>query len=77
MATTRAIAESTSAIPATAIGLMHDPDEAAKLIRRMERGIPKRPPAAWERRPVGDQEAAKTAPKAGALVEFCVGRHCS
>jgi hypothetical protein len=32
-------------VPATAIGRMLGPDEAGKLIRRLERGIPKRPPA--------------------------------
>jgi hypothetical protein len=32
-------------VPATAIGRMLSPDEAAKIIRRLERGIPKRPVA--------------------------------
>lgn len=38
--------------PATAIGHMLSQDEAAKLIKRMERGMPKRPAAPLvERRP--------------------------
>jgi hypothetical protein len=34
-------------VPTTAIGHLLEPDGAAKLIRRIERGIPKRPAAAW------------------------------
>jgi len=37
-------------VPATAIGSMLDQNEAAKLIRQIERGIPKRPAAASVRR---------------------------
>jgi hypothetical protein len=44
--------ESAAVVPATAIGRMLDQDEAAKLIRRIERGIPKRPAAASVRRAV-------------------------
>jgi hypothetical protein len=32
-------------VPATAIGRMLKLDEAAKLLRKIERGIPRRPPA--------------------------------
>jgi len=43
--------EATAAIvPAWSIGRMLDQDEAATLIRRLERGIPKRPAAASVRR---------------------------
>jgi hypothetical protein len=38
--------DSTALVPATAIGRMLNQDEAAKLIKRIERGIPKRPAAA-------------------------------
>jgi hypothetical protein len=38
--------ESVALIPATAVGRMLDRDEAAKLIRRIERGIPRRPAGA-------------------------------
>ena len=44
--------ESAALIPPTAIGHMLDRDEAAGLIRRIERGIPKRPAAASVRRMV-------------------------
>jgi hypothetical protein len=37
-------------VPANAMGRMLSQDEAAKLIRRLERGIPKRPAAASVRR---------------------------
>jgi hypothetical protein len=33
-------------VPATAIGRVLTPEEAAKLVRRLERGIPKRPAGA-------------------------------
>ena len=44
-------------VPAKAIGRMLDQDEAAKLIRRFERGIPKRPAAASVRRMVKRKRA--------------------
>ena len=44
--------ESAALVPPTAIGRMLDQDEAAELIRRLERGIPKRPAAASVRRVV-------------------------
>jgi hypothetical protein len=44
-------------IPPTAVGRMLDRDEAAKLIRRIERGIPKRPAAASVRRAVSRKRA--------------------
>jgi len=44
-------------IPPTAVGRMLDCDEAAKLIRRIERGIPKRPAAAAVRRAVRRKRA--------------------
>jgi hypothetical protein len=44
--------ESAALVPAAALGRMLDQDEAAKLIRRLERGIPKRPAAASVRRMV-------------------------
>ena len=37
-------------VPATAIGRMLEQEEAAELIRRFERGMPKRPAAASVRR---------------------------
>ena len=37
-------------VPANAMGRMLSQDEAAKLIRRLERGIPKRPAAASVKR---------------------------
>jgi hypothetical protein len=37
-------------VPAMAVGRMIDQDEAANLIRRIERGLPKRPAAASVRR---------------------------
>jgi hypothetical protein len=45
------------AAPPAAVGRMLDRDEAAKLIRRIERGIPKRPAAASVRRAVGRKRA--------------------
>jgi hypothetical protein len=42
--------ESARLVPARAIGRMLDQDEAADLIRRFERGIPKRPAAGSVRR---------------------------
>ena len=44
--------ESAALIPPPAVGRMLDRDEAAKLIRRIERGIPNRPAAASVRRAV-------------------------
>jgi hypothetical protein len=41
---------SAALVPDTAIGRMLDQDEAAKLIRKLERGLPKRPAAASVRR---------------------------
>ena len=49
--------ESAALIPPTAVGRMLDRDEAAKLIRRIERGIPKRPAAASVRRMVKRKRA--------------------
>ena len=50
--------EATAAsVPARSIGCMLDQDEAAKLIRRLERGIPKRPAAASVRRAVKRKRA--------------------
>ena len=50
--------EATAAlVPDTAIGRMLRQDEAAKLIRRLERGIPKRPAAALVRRMPKRREA--------------------
>ena len=42
--------ESAALVPPTAIGRMLDQEEAAELIRRLKRGIPKRPAAASVRR---------------------------
>jgi hypothetical protein len=50
--------ETAALVPTTAIGRMLDQDEAAKLIRRLERGIPKRPAAAWVKRAVKRKRAA-------------------
>jgi hypothetical protein len=47
--------EAAALVPTKAIGRMLDQDEAAKLIRRLERGIPKRPAAASVRRVVTRQ----------------------
>ena len=44
-------------VPETAIGRMLSTEEAAKLIRRPERGIPKRPAAASVRRMVKRKRA--------------------
>ena len=44
-------------VPANAMGRMLSQDEAAKLIRRFEREIPKRPAAASVRRPVKRKRA--------------------
>jgi hypothetical protein len=49
--------EASAIVPATAIGRMLDQDEAAKLIRRFERGIPKRPAAVSVRRAVKRKRA--------------------
>ena len=49
--------EAAALVPAKAIGRMLDQDEAAKLIRRLERGIPKRPAAASVRRMVKRKRA--------------------
>ena len=49
--------EAAALVPASAIGRMLDQDEAAKLIRRLERGIPKRPAAASVRRAVKRKRA--------------------
>jgi hypothetical protein len=49
--------EAAAIVPATAIVRMLDQDEAAKLIRRIERGIPKRPAAASVRRVVKRKRA--------------------
>ena len=46
-----------SLVPETAIGRMLKPGEAVKVIRRMERGIPKRPAAASVRRSVKRKRA--------------------
>jgi hypothetical protein len=45
-------------VPARAIGRLLDQDEAAKLIRRLERGIPKRAAAASVKRVVKRKRAA-------------------
>ena len=42
--------KSAAMVPATSIGRMLDQDEAAALIREIERGIPKRPAAASVKR---------------------------
>ena len=49
--------ESAALIPPTTVGRMLDRAEAAKLIRRIERGIPKRPAAASVRRAVRRKRA--------------------
>jgi hypothetical protein len=50
--------EATAAlVPDAAIGRLLSQDEAAKLIRRLERGIPKRPTAASVRRAVKRKRA--------------------
>jgi hypothetical protein len=49
--------ESAALIPPAAVGRMLDRDEAAKLIRRIERGIPQRPAAASVRRMVRRKRA--------------------
>jgi len=43
-------------VPATAIRRLLNQEEAAKLIRRLERHIPKRPAAASVRRPVAGKK---------------------
>ena len=50
--------ESAAVVPDTVIGRMLDQNEAAKLIRRLERGIPKRPAAASVRRVVKQKRQA-------------------
>jgi hypothetical protein len=51
--------EATAAlVPETAIGRLLSQDEAAKLIRRIERGIPKRPAAASVRRATSKRRRA-------------------
>jgi hypothetical protein len=51
--------ETAELVPATAIGRMLEQDEAARLIRRFEREIPKRPLAASvRRRPARGQRTA-------------------
>jgi len=51
--------EATAAsVPARSIGRMLDQDEAAKLIRQLERGIPKRPAAASVKRRVVKRKQA-------------------
>ena len=42
--------ETAALVPASALGRMLDQEEAAKLIRRLERGIPKRAAAASVKR---------------------------
>jgi hypothetical protein len=49
--------KSAALVPATAIGRMLDQDEAANLIRQLERVIPKRPAAASVRRAVKRRSA--------------------
>jgi hypothetical protein len=49
--------EAAALVPATAIGRLLDQDEAAKLIRRLERQIPKRAAAASVRRAVKRKRA--------------------
>ena len=49
--------ETAALVPASAIGRMLDHEEAARLIRRLERGIPKRPAAASVRRTVKRKRA--------------------
>jgi hypothetical protein len=51
--------ETAALVPRTAIGRVLDQDEAAKLIRRIERGIPKRPAAASVR-PMVKRRTART-----------------
>jgi hypothetical protein len=50
--------ESAAMVPPSAIGRMLDQEEAAELIRRIERGIPKRPAAASVKRAVKRKRAA-------------------
>jgi hypothetical protein len=50
--------ETAGLVPATAIGRMLDQDEAATLIRRFERGIPKRAAAASLKRPAKRKRSA-------------------
>jgi hypothetical protein len=49
--------ESAALTPPTTVGRMLDRDVAARLIRRVERGIPKRPAAALVRRMVKRKRA--------------------
>jgi hypothetical protein len=49
--------ESAALVPPTAVGRMLDHDEAARSIRRIERGIPKRPAAASVRRMIKRKRA--------------------
>jgi hypothetical protein len=57
--------EATVLVPTKAIGRMLDQDEAAKLIRRLERGIPKRPAAASVRRMVEAAACSIKKPRRG------------
>jgi hypothetical protein len=57
---------SAALIPPSAIGRMLDQDEAAKLIRRIERGIPKRPPAPSVRRAVKRKRGLRKSPGSSA-----------
>jgi hypothetical protein len=50
--------ETAALVPATAMGRMLGQEEAAKLIRRFERGIPKRAAAASVKRAVKRKRAA-------------------